>query len=173
MKDLEIRGAGTLLGPKQSGHITAIGFNLYTRLLAEAVEERKARIAGAKEPKPRLPAPTIDLPLDAYIPEDYVPDVNTRLELYRDLAKPEAAEKLEDIAREYHDRFGALPPQVENLLYAVKIKGLAARAGIESISTEEGQIIIRRFQDMPFDRQKLEPLRDGIDSGQDPDKDKL
>ena len=69
-------------------------------------------------------------------------DVNTRLELYRNLTKPEAAEKLDDIAQEYNDRFGTLPPEVENLLYAVKIKGLAAKAGIESISTEEGQIVI-------------------------------
>jgi len=166
MKDLEIRGAGTLLGPRQSGHISAVGFSLYCRLLADAVEQRKARIAGAKEPKPRLPAPTIDLPLDAYIPEDYVADVNTRLELYRNLVTAKAAEKLADIAQEYNDRFGAMPAEVENLLYAVKIRGLAAKAGIESISTEEGQIIIRRFQGVPFDRQKLEPvLRDEIAVG--------
>jgi len=158
MKDLEIRGAGTLLGPRQSGHITAIGFSLYTRLLAEAVEERKARIAGVKEPPPRLPAPTIDLPLDTYIPEDYVPDVNTRLELYRSLTDKKEAEKLDDLAQEYQDRFGALPLEVENLFYAVRIKNLAAQAGIESISTEEGQIILRRFKGLPFDRQKLEPV---------------
>jgi transcription-repair coupling factor (superfamily II helicase) len=158
MKDLEIRGAGTLLGPRQSGHITAVGFSLYTRLLAEAVEDRKARIAGVKEPPPRLPAPTIDLPLDAYIPEEYVPDVNTRLELYRSLTDKTAAGKLDDIAQEYRDRFGAVPLEVENLFYAVRIKNLAAQAGIESISTEEGQIIIRRFKGLPFDRQKLEPV---------------
>jgi len=166
MKDLEIRGAGTLLGAKQSGHITAIGFSLYTRLLAEAVEERKARIAGVKEPPPRLPTPTIDLPLDAYIPEDYVPDVNTRLELYRSLTDKGAAEKLDDIAQEYQDRFGAVPLEVENLFYAVRIKNLAAQAGIESVSTEEGQIILRRFQGLPFDKQKLEPiLRDEVAVG--------
>jgi transcription-repair coupling factor (superfamily II helicase) len=165
MKDLEIRGAGTLLGHRQSGHITAVGFNLYTRLLAEAVEERKARIAGEERP-PRLPAPTIDLPLDAYIPEDYVPDVNSRLELYRDLAHPDAHEKLDDLAQAYRDRFGAVPPEVDNLFYAVRIKGLAAKAGIESVSTEEGQIILRRFQGLPFDREKLAPVwRDGITVG--------
>ena len=165
MKDLEIRGAGTLLGHRQSGHITAVGFNLYTRLLAEAVEERKARIAGEEKP-PRLPAPTIDLPLDAYIPGDYVPDVNVRLELYREIARPDAHEKLDDLAQAYRDRFGAVPPEVENLFYAVRIKGLAARAGIESVSTEEGQIVLRRFEGLPFDRDKLEPiLRDGIAVG--------
>ncbi len=167
MKDLEIRGAGTLLGPRQSGHISAVGFNLYTRLLAEAVEARKAQIAGAKDfIKPRLPAPIIDLPLDAYIPDDYVADVDTRLELYRELTKVEAAEKLDDIAGEYEDRFGVVPPEVQNLLYTVRIKGLAARAVIESVSTEEGQIVIRRLQGQPFDKQKLEPvLKDGVTVG--------
>jgi transcription-repair coupling factor (superfamily II helicase) len=158
MKDLEIRGAGTLLGPRQSGHITAVGFSLYTRLLAEAVEEQKALRAGAPKPPPRLPALSVDLPLDAFIPEDYVPDVETRLELYRSLANPDAAEKLDDIAREYRDRFGNPPPEVENLFYAVRIKALAAKAGIETISTEEGQIILRRFQGLPFDARRLAPL---------------
>ncbi len=167
MKDLEIRGAGTLLGTRQSGYITAIGFSLYCRLLADAVEEQKTRLAGIKEAKPpRLPTPTIDLPLTAYIPEDYVYDIDTRLSLYTKLVKFEAPEQLETIAQEFSDRFGALPAEVKNLLYAVKIKLLAAKAGIESISTEEGQIIIRRFQGMGFDRQKLEPvLKDGIKVG--------
>jgi len=166
MKDLEIRGAGTLLGTRQSGYITAIGFSLYCRLLADAVEEQKARLAGPREVKPpRLPTPTIDLPLTAYIPEDYVYDIDTRLSLYTKLAKFEAPEQLETLAQEFGDRFGTLPAEVKNLLYAVKIKLLAARAGIESITTEEGQIIIRRFQGMGFDRQKLEPLKDGIKVG--------
>ncbi|MFC1994953.1 TRCF domain-containing protein [Chloroflexota bacterium] len=106
------------------------------------------------------------MPLAAYIPEEYVADVNTRLELYQNLVKPEAAEQVADIALEFSDRFGALPEEVENLLYAVKIKALAAKAGIESIYTEDGQVVIRLFQGMQFDRQKLEPiLRDGIKVG--------
>jgi len=166
MKDLEIRGAGTLLGPRQSGHITAIGFSLYTRLLAEAVEEQKALRAGAPKPPPKLPLPTVDLPLDAFIPEDYVPDVETRLELYKKLADIDVADKLDGILKEYADRFGKPPPEVANLFYAVRIKDLAAKAGIESISTEEGQIILRRFQGLPFDKEKLAPvLRDEIHVG--------
>jgi transcription-repair coupling factor (superfamily II helicase) len=166
MKDLEIRGAGTLLGHRQSGHITAIGFSLYTRLLVEAVEEQKAILVGKPKPPPRLPQPAIDLPLDAFIPESYVPDVDTRLELYRALGSVDAADKLDDFRKEYADRFGNPPPEVENLLYAVKIKGLAAQAGIESITTEEGYIILRRFQGLPFDAAKLSPvLRDGIEVG--------
>ncbi|MBA7637467.1 Transcription-repair-coupling factor [subsurface metagenome] len=166
MKDLEIRGAGTLLGVKQSGHISAVGFSLYTRLLADAVEEQKAKRAGLKITKPsHLPPPTIDLPLKAYIPEDYVYDLSTRLSLYQSLIKLEKVEQIDNMAQEFSDRFGILPPEVENLLYAVKIKILASKAGIESISTEHGQIIIRLFTGLQFDRQKLEPIRDGIKVG--------
>jgi transcription-repair coupling factor (superfamily II helicase) len=166
MKDLEIRGAGNLLGTRQSGHITAVGFSLYTRLLAEAVEEQKSIRAGKGKPPPRLPAPTVDLPLDAFIPDAYVQDVDTRLELYRSLGNVEAAEKLDDIRKELNDRFGTPPPEVENLLYAVKIKALGAKARIESISMDEGQIVIRRFGALPFDAHKLASvLRDGITVG--------
>ncbi len=168
MKDLEIRGTGTLLGVKQSGHISAVGFSLYTRLLAEAVGEQKAKQAGISEErlKPsRLPEPTIDLPLPAYIPEDYVLDINTRLSLYQSLVKLDRVKQIEDMAQEFSDRFGALPPEVKNLLYAVKIKVLAAKAGIESIATEHGQIVLRLFEGLQFDKHKLEPLRDGIKVG--------
>ena len=168
MKDLEIRGAGTLLGTKQSGYITAIGFNLYCRLLAEAVEAQKARLAGAKEEikPPRLPAPAISLPLDAYISEDYVPDLETRLAMYQKLVRVEEIEQIAPLEQEFLDRFGALPEEAQNLLYAVRIKLLAAQAGIESITAEHGNIVIRRFEGLPFDRQKLGAFsKDGIRVG--------
>jgi transcription-repair coupling factor (superfamily II helicase) len=169
MKDLEIRGAGTLLGVKQSGNISAIGFSLYCRLLAEAVEEQKAKQAGISKEKvkpSRLPPPTIDLPLAAYIPEEYVSNLNTRLSLYHSLVKLEKVEQIEELSHEFSDRFGTPPIEVKNLLYAVKIKALAAKAGIESISTEEGQIILILFEGLRFDKQKLEPfLKDGIKIG--------
>ncbi len=169
MKDLEIRGAGTLLGVRQSGFISAVGFSLYCRLLAEAVEEQKAKQAGIPREKfkpSRLPPPTIDLPLSAYIPEEYVADLDTRLSLYQSLAKLDKVEQVEALGGEFSDRFGTLPPEVRNLLYALRIKILAAKAGIESISTEERQIVLRRFQGMQFNRQKLEPLlTDGIKLG--------
>ncbi len=169
MKDLEIRGAGTLLGVRQSGHISAVGFNLYCQLLAQAVEERKAKQAGVVEKEitlSLLPPPSIDLPLPAYIPEDYVTDLLTRLGLYQKLVKLERLEQIEPIAQEFSDRFGTPPPEVENLLYAVRLKILAGKAGIESISTEHGEIVISPFEGMRFDRQKLEPvLKDGIKAG--------
>lgn len=169
MKDLEIRGAGTLLGMKQSGNISAVGFSLYTRLLADAVEEQKAKQAGIPEEKvtpSRLPAPTIDLPLPAYIPEEYVADLDTRLSLYQNLVKLEKVEQVDDMADEFSDRFGSLPLEVKNLLYMVKLKTLAAKAGIESISSEQRQIVLRLFDGMQFDRQRLAPLlKDGIQLG--------
>ncbi len=166
MRDLEIRGAGNLLGHRQSGHITAVGFALYTRLLAEAVEERKALAEGRPRPSPKLPAPAVDLPLDAYLPESYVTDVATRLELYRKLAESDAPAHLDDLLKECEDRFGPAPREVKNLLYAVKIKGMGARAGIESIGVEEGSIVLRRFTGLPFDAGAfVGALRDGITVG--------
>jgi transcription-repair coupling factor (superfamily II helicase) len=166
MKDLKIRGAGTLLGHRQSGHITAVGFSLYTRLLADAVEDQKAIMAGKEKPAPRLPPPATDLPLDAFIPESYVEDVDTRLDLYRALGDVDSVDKLDDILKEYSDRFGKPPPEVHNLLYAVRIKVLATKAGIESITTEEGCIILRRFQGTPFNAQRfMQSLTDGVTVG--------
>ena len=158
MKDLEIRGAGNLLGVKQSGHIAALGFDLYCQLLAETVEELKAssptlspegRGIGEGEIRKGVIAreakqsPSISLPLDAHIPEEYVPNLNTRLSLYHRLARVEHIEEVEDVAREFKDRFGPLPRPVENLLYMVKIKVLATRAKVSSISTQGRQIVIK------------------------------
>ena len=168
MKDLEIRGAGSILGLRQSGFISAVGFELYSTLLAEAVEDIKAEQAGKPKIKqPKLPEPSVDLPLPAFIPEGYVTDVDTRLSLYQYLVKADDMGKVERLAADFKDRFGIPPVEVYNLLYVVKIKLLAAPAGIESISTEDGQIVVRRFQGMPFDQQSLRPflIRDGIKGG--------
>jgi len=156
MKDLEIRGAGNLLGVKQSGHIAALGFDLYCQLLAEAVEElkvkqsgeaRKSVIAVSQSPEhgegEAKQSPNISLPLDAHIPEEYVSNLNTRLSLYHRLARVEHIEEVEDVARELQDRFGPLPEPVVNLLYIVKIKVLAMKAKVGSIYTQGKQIVIK------------------------------
>jgi len=143
MKDLEIRGAGNLLGVKQSGHIAALGFDLYCQLLAEAVEESKVKQAGAVRKKEIQFIPSISLPLTAHIPEGYVSNLNTRLGLYHKLAKAEHIKEVADIAQEIKDRFGALPQPVENLLYMVRVKVLAIRAKVSSISTQGRQIVIK------------------------------
>ncbi|UCD21679.1 MAG: transcription-repair coupling factor, partial [Chloroflexota bacterium] len=147
MRDLEIRGAGNLLGVRQSGHIAALGFDLYCQLLGEAVEELKAKQTGEARKSVLVgetkELPSVVLPLDAHIPGEYVPDLNTRLSLYSRLARVEHMEEVEDMAREFEDRFGPLPRPVDNLLYIVRIKLLAARAGASSVSTQGKQIVIK------------------------------
>jgi transcription-repair coupling factor (superfamily II helicase) len=169
IRDLEIRGAGSLLGTKQSGHISAVGFNLYCRLLAESVEREKARRSGAIEKVTTpvsLPPSTVDLPLAAHIPESYVSDLNTRLSLYQRLAGVKETGAVMDFSSEFGDRFGKPPPAVENLLYAIKIKLLATKAGVESITSEHGQLVLRAFPGVHFDKEKLVPLaQDGVKIG--------
>jgi transcription-repair coupling factor (superfamily II helicase) len=116
-------------------------------LLAETVEELKAKQAGEVREKVIVgeakQSPSISLPLAAHIPEEYVSNLNTRLSLYHRLARVEHIEEIEDVAREFEDRFGPLPQPVDNLLYMVKIKVLAMRAKVSSISTQGRQIVIK------------------------------
>lgn len=143
MRDLEIRGAGDLLGPQQSGHIATVGMDLYTRMLAQAVKQRKAARQGESIPL-ELPEPTlIDLPLAAYIPRDYVPDAALRLRLYRRMAGRETLEDIDELAAELADRFGPIPDPVDNLLYQLRIKVMATTAGVTSVTVESGQIRLR------------------------------
>lgn len=168
MKDLEIRGAGNLLGREQSGHISAVGFDLYCQLLSEAVEEEKAKQSG--EDKPSISAipsslPTVDLPLSAYIPEDYIADLSARLTLYQRLAKIVSPEEVEQIAEELRDRFGNPPLEAENLLYIVNIKTLSSQAGVESISKKDRQIVISLKERVEFNRDRLEHTYRGLRAG--------
>lgn len=161
MKDLEIRGAGNLLGVRQSGHISALGFDLYCQLLGEAVEELKARQAGEARRTVThgegKQAPTISLPLAAHIPEEYVSNLNTRLSLYHRLATMEHIEEVDDMAQELEDRFGGLPGPVENLLYMVRIRILAMQADVSSVSTQGRQVVIKpRTADSPVKRSAAE-----------------
>jgi transcription-repair coupling factor (superfamily II helicase) len=143
MRDLEIRGAGDILGTRQHGHISAVGFDLYTRLLAQSVQELKAQETG--EPvTPALPAPlTIDLPLTAYIPSAYVPNSTLRLRLYRRMAQLVTLQEVDEIAEEMADRFGDIPDEVDNLFYQLRLKVLAGRAGVEAITIDGGKLAVR------------------------------
>ncbi len=153
MKDLEIRGAGTLLGMRQSGQISAVGFNLYSQMLAAAVEKLKMQKSGVKQTPStsKLPPPTIDLPLSALIPEDYIDDMVTRLELYQRMADISELKQIPILAQELNDRFGVPPKEVDNLLYILKIRALARDTGIESISNMDGEIIIQLFAGMQLE----------------------
>ncbi|MFO8143745.1 MAG: TRCF domain-containing protein, partial [Dehalococcoidales bacterium] len=166
IKDLEIRGTGNILGLKQSGQISAVGFNLYCRLLSEAVEEEKNRHLGNAGRQVTPPPTTIDLPLSTYIPEWYVTDLNIRLTLYQRLADAKAVEDIEDISAELQDRFGTVPGEVLDLLYASKIKTMASRASIQSINSEEGRIVIRLLPGVLPNRQELAPMtKEGVKIG--------
>ena len=143
MRDLEIRGAGDLLGSRQSGHIASVGFALYTRMLAQAVRQRKAMRKGEIIKSELSEDVLIDIPLAAYIPIDYVSDSSLRLRLYRRMAILETLAEIDEMAVELADRFGAIPDPIDNLLYQLRIKTMAKEATIESITSEAGQIQIR------------------------------
>ncbi|MBI3244053.1 MAG: transcription-repair coupling factor [Chloroflexi bacterium] len=146
MRDLEMRGAGDILGPRQHGQIAAVGFHLYTRLLAQAVKQLKAGGRANGRDKPLdfdLSLTTVDLPLPASIPSDYVPDRSLRLKLYRRLAEIKDEAGLDEIAAELADRFGQPPRPVESLLFLIRVKLLAYKAGIEGVASEDGQIVLR------------------------------
>jgi transcription-repair coupling factor (superfamily II helicase) len=143
MRDLEIRGAGDILGGQQSGHISEIGFDLYTRMLSRAVAQRKAQRNGTPLPADIPDATLIDLPLAAYVPTDYLPDPALRLRLYRRMAQMDSLESIDAMAGELADRFGPIPDPVDNLLYQLRIKYLAAKARIASVVSENGQIRIK------------------------------
>jgi transcription-repair coupling factor (superfamily II helicase) len=143
MRDMEIRGAGDLLGGQQSGHISAVGFDLYTRLLTNAVKRLKAAEKGETLAIDLPEAVLIDLPLAAYIPPDYVPDGALRLRLYRRMALLETLPDIDEMAAELADRFGPIPDPVHNLLYQLRVKAVAQRARLTAVTTEVGQIRIR------------------------------
>ncbi|MDP2975509.1 MAG: helicase-related protein, partial [Anaerolineales bacterium] len=154
MRDLEMRGAGELLGTRQSGHIAAVGFHLYTRLLAAAVKQIRSvgRFEGLQvdlQPsnletfQPMGLPVNVDLPLAAGIPEEYVSDQNLRLRLYRRLADLSDEAALEALAAEFADRFGPLPEMATNLFYQMRIKMRAEKAGLVSVSMESGQLLLR------------------------------
>jgi len=157
LRDLEIRGAGNLLGSEQSGHIGAVGFDLYTRLLADAVEELKALQRGEKPPVPStaLPPLAIDLPLVAHIPESYAPDLNLRLALYQRMTRVQHPQDVDDMTQELRDRFGPLPEPVHTLLYVVRLRALAREAGVQSIQTEDGQIVLRMMHGQRLPQERL------------------
>jgi transcription-repair coupling factor (superfamily II helicase) len=142
LSDLEIRGAGNILGGEQSGHMAAVGFDLYSRMLGEAVEEQKASREG-RAPIVEAPQAVVDLPVDAHLPDDYVPDEAQKLELYRRLARARSAGDLAAFRQEVTDRFGPMPASVERLVEVAELRLAAEAAGVSSISREEGRLVVR------------------------------
>ena len=145
LRDLEIRGAGNVLGTEQSGHIAAVGFDMYSKLVAEAVTALKRAVApdAPEGPATLPPSPLIDLPLSAHIPENYIENVHTRLAVYQRVADIESAEGVAEMQAELADRFGAVPRSVENLLYVALVRSLARRSNVESLKTDEQMFHLR------------------------------
>ncbi|MGI8677850.1 MAG: transcription-repair coupling factor [Jatrophihabitans sp.] len=131
MKDLEIRGSGNLLGGEQSGHIAGVGFDLYVRLVGEAVADFRGEHTGPEEREVK-----VDLPVDANLPADYLPGERLRLEAYRALASATTDEAVDGVRAELVDRYGPVPPQVENLLAVARFKVLCRRHGVTEISLQ-------------------------------------
>jgi transcription-repair coupling factor (superfamily II helicase) len=142
LADLEIRGAGNILGGEQSGHMAAVGFDLYSRLLAEAVEERKARRED-RPPRVEKPQAVVDLPVEAHLPDSYVPEEAQKLELYRRLARARSAGDLAAFRQEVTDRFGPMPQPVVRLVEVQELRMAAEGASVASMSREEGQLVVR------------------------------
>ncbi len=145
--DLDIRGGGNLLGEEQSGHIREIGVELYQQMLEDAVNELRAR-AGAEEVADRGWSPQINTGAAVLIPEDYVPDLNVRLSLYRRLSEAEKSADREALAAELIDRFGPLPAEAGQLLKVVAIKGLCREANVAKIDVgPKGAVVTFRNDD--------------------------
>jgi transcription-repair coupling factor (superfamily II helicase) len=205
MRDLEIRGAGNLLGAEQSGHIAAVGFDLYSRLLEQAVRTMKAKLveanyrlpttkgerpttneqrpteetsadsmigheasssvvrrSSARQPTVKVdekvlisPLVTLDLPLDAYLPNEYIPDDRVRLAVYQHMAEAQTPRAVRELRQELRDRFGEPPAPADNLLTWLHIKALALGAGVTSIVSAPEEFVVRLPEDGALDREKL------------------
>jgi len=133
LKDLEIRGAGNLLGGEQSGHIAEVGFDLYMRMVSEAVEEFKTGIVSQTPDEPRFKECKVELPITAHIPIEYLPSERLRLDIYRRMADAQGPKDLEQIRAELVDRFGALPIPAENLMAVAGLRTLAKSLGLTEV----------------------------------------
>ncbi len=134
MRDLEIRGAGNLLGEAQSGHIAAVGYDLYCQLVTEAVAEMKGEHVPSLAPELRL-----DVATTAHLPSDYVPKEEMRLDAYRRLAQVHTMDDVEDIRREWLDRYGPLPAAAEELIEVGRLRAECHRIGIAELSVQDGR----------------------------------
>ena len=149
MRDLEIRGAGSLLGAEQHGHISEVGFEYYTKLVRRAVDEAQGKpVENARET-------SVDIPLDAHIPHGYIASEMQRLRVYRRIADIDGLEAKMDVTEELIDRYGEPPAPVENLMRIALIKAYAARAWLESVHVRDGLAELRFAADAPIDGARL------------------
>ncbi|MCT2593011.1 transcription-repair coupling factor [Streptomyces sp. N2-109] len=154
MKDLEIRGAGNLLGGEQSGHIAGVGFDLYVRMVGEAVADYRAELEEGGAPEEPPLEVKIELPVDAHVPHDYAPGERLRLQAYRSIASANSEQDIAAVREELTDRYGPLPEPVENLLLVAALRMLARSCGIADITLQGNNV---RFS--PVELRESQELR--------------
>lgn len=152
MRDLEIRGAGNLLGAEQHGHMQAVGYDLYCKMLNEAVKEAKGLKVEEKFDT------AIDVVIDAYIPMGYIPNEFQKLDIYKRIAGIETEEETEEMLEELIDRFGDLPKSVENLLYIAKIKSMAHKVYLTEVSQKGDSLKFTLYEKAKLDATKIPEL---------------
>jgi transcription-repair coupling factor (superfamily II helicase) len=183
MRDLEIRGAGDLLGTRQHGYIQSVGFHLYTRMLSDAVRRlrrsgsQKSKVEGLDETTFDLRPSTfnlplslpvnVDLPLAIGIPSEYISDQDLRLRLYRRIADLRDETELDALGSEFRDRFGQLPEMVQNLMYQMRVKLRAEKAALISVNMESsGQILLKYAAPVDgSESMRLPDLANGVRGG--------
>ena len=142
--DMDFRGAGNLVGQEQSGHINEVGFELYTHMLKEAISARKAEMSGEMQPTGFTPQLNVGF---AYrLPEDYIDDIATRMQIYRRLAHLEHQADIDDLAAELQDRFGPLPQEAQNLLYVMQLRQRCVQLNIEKLDVGPAGIVVGLHQ---------------------------
>jgi transcription-repair coupling factor (superfamily II helicase) len=134
--DLEIRGAGNLLGPEQSGNLEAVGYDAYMELLADSIEELRGQV------RETTVDPEIKVPVPARLPEEYVPEVSQRLVLYKRLAGAPDVAELERVRAELLDRYGPLPADAEDLVRVIRVKIAARHAGVVTVEWARGDLLL-------------------------------
>jgi transcription-repair coupling factor (superfamily II helicase) len=147
--DMELRGAGNLLGGEQSGHIDAVGFELYTSMLERAIQELRG------EQRPETVEAQLNLGMDIRIPAEYIPEENQRLRLYKRIAGVEGEQQLEDVQAEIADRYGPPPDAVRNLAAYAALRLLARRLGVASLDRRRDQVAVKFTPQAAVDLQKL------------------
>ena len=147
--DLEIRGAGSLLGAEQSGHIAALGFDMYCKIIEQAVSEIKGVPLEAEF------YPQIDLQVSAHFPEDYIPDMKQRLEMYKRLMSAQDFGQLLDAEEEVHDRYGKLPPEAQNIVALAELKLMATQLRVQQIKAMDSLITLNFDEHSPITAEHL------------------
>ena len=138
MRDLELRGAGNLLGDEQSGHVAALGFELYMQMLDEAVREMDPEEDGAEPPEPVR----LDINVDAYVPADYIPYEQAKVDVHRRIAGARENSELVELRTELEDRFGEIPEPLENLITLQQARIKLGRAGATAVSFKQGRLAV-------------------------------